>query len=50
MVVKKLRTKRKSISSNDIWIAANALKHGMAHYSFDRHFEEIDGLLLVPGR
>lgn len=46
LIVKKLKAKGKPIPSNDIWIASNALKHGMALYSFDRHFEEIDGLLL----
>ena len=35
--------------TNDIWIAANALKHGLALYSFDGHFQEIDGLLLLSG-
>jgi len=47
MIVKKLKVKGKPIPSNDIWIAANALKHGMALYSFDKHFDEIDGLLMV---
>jgi len=47
MIVRKLKAKGKPIPSNDIWIAANALKHGMALYSFDRRFDEIDGLLLV---
>jgi len=47
MIVKKLKAKGKPIPTNDIWIAANALKHGMALYSFDRHFDEIDGLLPV---
>jgi len=47
LIVKKLKVKGKPIPSNDIWIAANALKHGMGLYSFDRHFEQIDGLLLV---
>jgi predicted nucleic acid-binding protein len=46
LIVKKLKTKGKPIPSNDIWIAANTLKHGMGLFSFDRHFEEIDGLLL----
>ncbi|MDA8101263.1 MAG: type II toxin-antitoxin system VapC family toxin [Nitrospiraceae bacterium] len=50
LIVKKLRAKGKPIPTNDIWIAANALKHGMALYSFDRHFEEVDGLLLVERR
>jgi tRNA(fMet)-specific endonuclease VapC len=47
LIVKKLKERGRPIPSNDIWIAANALKHGMALYSFDRHFEEIDGLLLL---
>jgi tRNA(fMet)-specific endonuclease VapC len=47
MIVKKLKAKGKPIPSNDIWIAANASKQGMALYSFDKHFDEIDGLLLV---
>jgi tRNA(fMet)-specific endonuclease VapC len=47
MIVKKLKAKGKPVPSNNIWIAANALKQGMALYSFDKHFEEIDGLLLV---
>ena len=47
MIVKKLKAKGKPIPSNDIWIAANALKYGMALYSFDKHFDEIDGLLLM---
>lgn len=46
MIVKKLKAKGRPIPSNDIWIAANAMKHGMALYSFDRHFVEIEGLLL----
>ena len=47
LIVKKLKARGKPIPTNDIWIAANALRHGMALYSFDRHFREIDGLLLV---
>jgi tRNA(fMet)-specific endonuclease VapC len=47
LIVKKLKAKGKPIPSNDIWIAANALKHGMGLFSFDRHFEEIEGLLLL---
>ena len=47
LIVKKLRAKGKPIPSNDIWIAANAMKHGLALYSFDNHLEEIEGLLLL---
>lgn len=46
LIVKKLKTKGRPIPTNDIWIAANALKHGLALYSFDGRFQEIDGLLL----
>jgi len=47
LIVKRLRTKGRPIPTNDIWIAANAMKHGLALYSFDKHFEEIEGLLLL---
>ena len=46
LIVKKLKAKGKPIPTNDIWVAANSLKHGMSLYSFDRRFDEIDGLLL----
>ena len=46
LVVKGLKAKGRPIPTNDIWIAANAMKHGLALYSFDSHFEEIEGLPL----
>jgi predicted nucleic acid-binding protein len=45
LIVRRLKAKGKPIPTNDIWIAANAMKHGLALYSFDGHFEEIEGLL-----
>jgi len=48
LVVKRLKAKGRPIPTNDIWIAANAMKNGLALYSFDKHFEEIEGLLLFP--
>jgi predicted nucleic acid-binding protein len=48
LIVKRLRAKGRPIPTNDIWIAANAMKHGLALYSFDNHFEEIEGLLRLP--
>jgi len=48
-VVKQLKGKGRPIPTNDIWIAANTMKHGLALYSFDAHFEEIDGLILITG-
>lgn len=45
-----LREKGRPIPTNDIWIAAHALETGADLVSFDRHFEAIDGLVLVrPG-
>ncbi len=49
LIVKKLKAKGRPIPTNDIWIAANAMKHGVALYSFDRHFDAVEGLLLVSG-
>lgn len=47
-IVKALKAKGKPIPTNDIWIAASSLRHGLALCSADRHFEEIDGLMLIP--
>ena len=47
-----LRAKRKPIPTNDIWIAAHAMETGADLVSFDRHFEEVEGLAwihLKPG-
>ncbi len=41
-----LRTKGRPIPTNDMWIAASALQHGYALFSYDGHFEHIDGLLV----
>jgi predicted nucleic acid-binding protein len=46
-VVKQLKAKGRPIPTNDIWIAANAMRQGLSLYSFDAHFREIEGLLLV---
>ena len=47
LIVKKLKAKGRPNPTNDIWIAANAMKHGLAVYSLDSHFGEIEGLLLL---
>lgn len=47
LIVRRLKARGKPIPPNDIWIAANAMKHGLALYSGDAHFEEIEGLLLL---
>lgn len=33
------------IPTNDMWIAASALQHGLALFSLDGHFKKIDGLM-----
>jgi len=48
LIVRRLKAKGRPIPTNDIWIAANAMKHGLALYSFDDHFGEVEGLLLLP--
>ena len=47
LIVRRLKAKGRPIPTNDLWIAANAMKHGLALYSFDGHFGEIEGLLLL---
>lgn len=42
-----LSARRKPIPTNDIWIAAHAMKTGADLVSFDRHFEEIEGLAWI---
>ena len=44
-IFKSLRLKGKPIPANDIWIASVAMQHGLALYSRDRHFNNIDGLM-----
>ena len=39
--------KGKPIPSNDVWIAATALQHGLTLVSNDKHFKEIEVLDLV---
>ena len=40
-----LREKGRPIPTNDVWIAAHAMETGAELVSFDRHFEEVDGLV-----
>jgi predicted nucleic acid-binding protein len=44
-VYSQLRKKGRPIPTNDLWIAASALQHGYALFSYDAHFKHIDGLL-----
>ncbi len=42
-----LRLKGTPIPTNDLWIAASAMQQGCALYSLDKHFQVVDGLLLI---
>ncbi|MFN8625543.1 MAG: type II toxin-antitoxin system VapC family toxin [Candidatus Binatia bacterium] len=41
-----LRRRGKPIPSNDLWVAATALQHGLALFSYDEHFRHVDGLVV----
>jgi tRNA(fMet)-specific endonuclease VapC len=43
-VYRLLRSKGQPIPTNDMWIAASALQHGYALFSYDGHFQAVDGL------
>lgn len=45
-----LKRKGKPVPSNDIWVAASAMRHGLALFTYDDHFKNIDGLLLRRDR
>ncbi|MFH0919611.1 MAG: type II toxin-antitoxin system VapC family toxin [Fibrobacterota bacterium] len=47
VVVCQLRRNGRPIPTNDVWIAASALRHGLALYTNDKHFESVEGLALV---
>jgi len=46
-VFSELRQKGRPIPSNDLWLAASALQHGLAVATCDDHFSSISGLLLA---
>jgi predicted nucleic acid-binding protein len=46
-VFRALKEKGRPIPSNDLWIAAASLRHGLALATLDHHFRHIDGLLLA---
>lgn len=41
-----LRRTARPIPSNDLWVAASAMEHGLVLLTFDRQFEQVDGLAL----
>jgi tRNA(fMet)-specific endonuclease VapC len=46
-VFRALKEKGRPIPTNDLWIAATTLRHGLALATLDDHFRHIDGLLLT---
>lgn len=44
-IFKTLRQTGTPIPTNDIWIAATSMQHGLALFSLDKHFDLIPGLL-----
>lgn len=45
-VYSSLRKKGKPIPTNDMWIAATALQHRLSLFSYDNHFQSVDGLIV----
>ncbi len=45
-----LKRKGKPVPTNDLWVAASAMRHGLALFSYDEHFDNIDGLILHKGK
>ncbi|MBI5212963.1 MAG: type II toxin-antitoxin system VapC family toxin [Nitrospirae bacterium] len=41
-----LKKKGKPIPSNDIWLAASSMRHGLSLFTYDEHFNGIGGLIL----
>ena len=46
-VFHELKQKGRPIPSNDLWLAASALQHGLALATYDDHFSHVSGLLLA---
>lgn len=43
-IVAELRSKGKPIPTNDIWIAASAMAKNLPIFTYDKHFNYIDGI------
>lgn len=47
LIYRNLRRQGRPIPANDLWIAASCMGHGAILFSFDAHFEQVDGLRLI---
>jgi predicted nucleic acid-binding protein len=45
LLFRQLRKAGRPIPTNDLWIAAVALRHGLALLTLDRHYREVVGLI-----
>jgi len=45
-VYRELRRKGQPIPTNDMWIAATALQHRLAVFSYDTHYRAVSGLVV----
>jgi len=43
-VYRNLRLKGRPVPTNDMWIAATALQHNLAVFTYDKHFDHIEGI------
>ncbi|MBI4651779.1 type II toxin-antitoxin system VapC family toxin [Candidatus Desantisbacteria bacterium] len=41
-----LKKKGKPIPTNDMWVAASAMRYGLSLFTYDEHFKHVNGLLL----
>jgi len=49
LVFNQLKSQGTPIPTNDIWIGASAIQHGLSLASLDNHFSKISGLNISPG-
>jgi tRNA(fMet)-specific endonuclease VapC len=44
-----LKKKGKPVPTNDLWVAASAMRYGLSLFTYDGHFKSVDGLILHRG-
>ena len=45
-ILKQLRKQWTPIPTNDLWISACAMQHGLPMFTMDKHFSNVAGLIL----
>lgn len=45
-IYQNLKQKGHPIPTNDMWIAASALQHRLAVFTYDKHFQAVEGLVI----